>query len=423
MRTIQSLEVPEGILASGRDEVYGCVFGRDSLITSLLLLKVYKKTKDTYFLSLVRKILINLGKLQGTKVNQESGEEPGKNIHEFRPGNHEHLTKHLTQPWYVYDDNIMRNYDTVDATPLFLMACKEYFEVSEDAAFLDEILPYVRASLSWLSIYGDTNNDAFIDYRFHQDRRFGGLAVQSWMDSSESLFFEDNDTRPSYPIASVEVQAYSYAAFVGWGVYFAIEDPQYAKILSEQAGMLKKRFIEIFVRTDTGKTALAAGVDGTETLLTSVRSSMGHCLWAAPILHGELPQSILDSAHVSGIVERLMQQDLFIPQAGIRTLSSLSSHFEVNSYHNGSIWPHDTGIIAEGLERFGYTDEAQRVRVALLNSYAHFETPIELFAYGDEGFEEYRGPSGQSACRTQAWSAAALLATLVSIQDSLQNKN
>src|SRR4051812_47702521 len=110
--TIKELEIEQGILASGKEEIFGCIFGRDSLITSLKLLRVYEKTKDPYFLTLVRKVLQNLAALQGTQINIESGEEPGKCIHEYRPSNHEHLTKDLETPWYLYPDNIMRNYDS-----------------------------------------------------------------------------------------------------------------------------------------------------------------------------------------------------------------------------------------------------------------------------------------------------------------------
>src|SRR5690606_16033181 len=93
MDALRELETDRGIMASGREEIYGCVFGRDSLITALLLLRVYGKKKDPYLLQLVRKILIHLAKLQGREINVESGEEPGKIIHEYRTENHEHLTK------------------------------------------------------------------------------------------------------------------------------------------------------------------------------------------------------------------------------------------------------------------------------------------------------------------------------------------
>src|SRR3989338_10744102 len=91
--TIRELETEEGILASSREEVFGYIFGRDSLITDLALLKVHKRIGDPFFLHLVKKSLLNLAKLQGRVKNIESGEQPGKCIHEFRRQGHEHLTK------------------------------------------------------------------------------------------------------------------------------------------------------------------------------------------------------------------------------------------------------------------------------------------------------------------------------------------
>src|SRR5579884_953831 len=126
LNTIKELETENGILASSREEIFGCIFGRDSLVTCLKLLKVYSRTKDAYLLALVRKSLVNLMQLQGREVNIESGEEPGKCIHEFRPNGHERLTKLLKHPWYVYPDGAMRNYDSVDATPLLLIAAYRY---------------------------------------------------------------------------------------------------------------------------------------------------------------------------------------------------------------------------------------------------------------------------------------------------------
>src|ERR1051326_65155 len=111
LNTIKELETERGILASGRQEIYGCIFGRDSLLTALKLLKAYEHTGDVYLLGLVNKILANLSELQGKNVNIESGEQPGKCIHEYRPTGHEHLTGQHTPPWFLYGDGIMRNYD------------------------------------------------------------------------------------------------------------------------------------------------------------------------------------------------------------------------------------------------------------------------------------------------------------------------
>ena len=411
-KSLQELETPLGILASGRHEVFGCIFGRDSLISSLGFLAIYERTRDPYFLTLSEKILRTLGALQGTETQIESGEEPGKIIHEFRPDNHAHLTGRPESPWYTYPAGEMRNYDSVDSTPLYLMTAHAYLRLGGDPAFVASILPNIRAALLWLLRASDRNADGFIDYRFPPERRFGGLSVQSWMDSAESLFYEEaleGTGRPPYPIAPVEVQAYAWAALSAWADYFSDEagskeDIAFGSELRDRARQLKSRFNEAFILTTPlrGKFAsLAYAIDGEGKPLIAARSSMGHVLWA--VYKGE---SILEDKHIDGLRRRLLRRDLFVPQAGIRTLTSHSLHYDPLSYHNGSIWPHDTAMLALGLENFGYQEDAKRVREALLNAYSHFKTPIELFGYR-RGFRDYK-----AACRTQAWSAAALLSIL-----------
>jgi glycogen debranching enzyme len=408
LKSIRELETSEGILASSRGEAYGCIFGRDSLITALELLKIYERTQDEYFLRICEKILRTLGNLQGRSHMIQSGEQPGKMIHEFRPDNHAHLTSLAESPWFIYPTGEMRNYDSVDSTPLFLMAAGEYMRLSPKSSFAISLMPNVRAALAWVMDFGDQNGDAFLDYSLHAQRTFGGLSVQSWMDSTESVFYEDSPERPPYPLAPVEVQAYAWVALRVWGGYFGALDneedkAQGARYLS-RAKKLKARFNEAFVLRGPRSATLAYAIDGSGRVLSAARSTMGHVLWAT-----HKGESILDRQYVPHIRNRLMARDLFVPQAGIRTLSKHSAHYDPVSYHNGSIWPHDTAMLAEGLENFGYVQDAERVRSALRQAYEHFKTPIELFGYR-RGFREYAHADGTAgACRIQAWSAAALL--------------
>lgn len=414
VRSIKQLETEHGILASSRAEIYGCIFGRDSLITALKLLKIYEKKRDPYFLNLVGKILRNLALLQGIEVNRESGEEPGKCIHEWRPTGHEHLTKLAESPWYLYPDNVMRNYDSIDATPLFLIAVYEYWRITRDETFVLSMQHSVEQSLRWLLEYGDKNGDGLMDYEFHSERIYGGLRTQSWMDSAESVFFEHDTTTPKYPIAPVEVQAYAYAALCAWSEFYATRDVLRSLKLSSRALELRRLFNERYVLKNrrTGYSRVAFAIDGEGRAMISPRSSMGHCLWA--IARSEsTSRSILDDRYIPGLVERLMARDMFVSRAGIRTLSSRSKNFDPLSYHNGTIWPHDTALLAEGFENFGYHKEAQQIREALRSAYKHFATPIELFGYSKGRFKEYKHANGTGgACRIQAWSAAALLSSV-----------
>ena len=48
-------------------------------------------------------------------------------------------------------------------------------------------------------------------------------------------------------------------------------------------------------------------------------------------------------------------------RVGIRTLSANHPAYNPYSYQNGSVWPHDNGIIALGFRRYGYAEEAARI--------------------------------------------------------------
>src|SRR5690348_4447207 len=92
-QNLLDLATNDGINASGKEDVYGCIFGRDSAITILKILKTTQK-KDSLtslqrkeLLAMSKRALLTLTKLQGQETNIESGEEPGKFIHEYRPDN------------------------------------------------------------------------------------------------------------------------------------------------------------------------------------------------------------------------------------------------------------------------------------------------------------------------------------------------
>lgn len=420
LTAIRSLSDKNGILASSRSEMFGCVFGRDSAITGLTLLTVFEKSREPVLFEIVQRIILALSRLQGKGVNIESGEEPGKCIHEYRPTDHDHLTNPLktgeNKPWHVYSDGVMRIFDTVDATPLYLILVSSFVEITGDHSILHTIGDNVRLALTWLLSYADTNNDGLIDYQLHPDRKCGGLAVQSWMDSGESTFFEDSDRRPQYPIAPVEAQAYAYSALRAWAHRCGkadqnspaiLSDADFATTLDERATLLKKVFNETYPIISHGRVMLAYAIDGRGSKLTACRSTMGHVLWAD--FHGD---SIIESPQLKQqIVDRMMQNDMFVRHVGLRTLSRDSVRFDASSYHNGSIWPHDTWIAAEGMRKHGFHEEANSLRDGLKNVFDFFKTPIELFVSTDHGLSEYFHRNGSRACVVQAWSAAAMMAT------------
>lgn len=82
------------------------------------------------------------------------------------------------------------------------------------------------------------------------------------------------------------------------------------------------------------------------------------------------------------------------------------------SYHNGSVWPHDTAICAAGMARYGERDGVVRMLSALFETAVHFEMRLpELFC----GFPRQPGEPPVAypvACIPQAWAAGAVFMVL-----------
>src|SRR5258708_35427567 len=67
---------------------------------------------------------------------------------------------------------------------------------------------------------------------------------------------------------------------------------------------------------------------------------------------------------------------------GVRTLSSATPAYNPFSYHLGSVWPHDNGILAAGMKRYGLIDEANPLIRGIFAAARAFETyrPPEVYA-------------------------------------------
>ncbi|HEX2575851.1 MAG TPA: hypothetical protein VHK88_05840, partial [Aquihabitans sp.] len=143
-----------------------------------------------------------------------------------------------------------------------------------------------------------------------------------------------------------------------------------------------------------GTYALAVGGDGAVARI--VTSNAGHLLGTP----------IIDAARADVVADRLFGPDLWTP-AGIRTHSTADPHFDGDSYHRGSVWPHDNWVIHEGLVAVGRHDDAARVRAAVLDALCELEHIPELYAVRDG-----RPVALAVAQRVQAWSSGAVVSFL-----------
>lgn len=413
--TFLSLVTDDGINASGRNEAYGCIFGRDSAITVLKILNVVVREIpdsliDRSFLKDVcKKSLLKLCQLQGKEINIESGEQPGKFIHEYRKEKYNHLIQR-ENPWFVYPDGILRNFDSIDVTPLTLIAIHKFWQTNKDGEFLEKALPSVKAGLDWILNYGDLDRDDILEYDFPQERKYGGLAVQSWTDSRESLRQPDGSL-PKYPIAPVEVQGYAWLALRLWSNFFRENEEEFSLVLEQKSRAMKKKFNESFIFRDNGCFFLAQALDGHKNQVRTITGNPILVLWASEVIDGR-PECILEEKYIPDLVARAFQKDLFDESAGIRTMSTLSPTYNPgnDSYHNGSFWPKLNGMAYGGLKKWSYFKEAEKLKEASLKPIGFFGGPIELYIKNDQqGYSEYLNSCGQKGCREQAWSAAVAL--------------
>jgi glycogen debranching enzyme len=363
------------------------LFGRDTLITSLFTLGVGPE--------LARGALHLLGALQGTRVDDFRDEDPGKILHEIREGE---LTVTGEKPHSPY-------YGTADATPLYLVLMSAYWRWTGDDAFVRARWPNVLAALEWIDRYGDRDEDGFVEY---QTRSAQGLGNQCWKDSWDGVQFADG-TVPYLPIATAEIQGYAYDAKlrVAEMAERLLEDLTLAERLRGEAADLRERFEARFWSPSRGG-YYVLGLDGDKRQIDSMTSNMGHLLWSG----------IVPEERAATVVRQLMSDAMFSGW-GVRTLSSEDAGYNPIGYHVGTIWPHDNAIVAQGLARYGFREDANRICMAQLEAAAHsdFRLP-EAFAGLRRDAARFPVPY-PTACSPQAWATGApfvFLATMLGME-------
>jgi glycogen debranching enzyme len=366
-------EHPERAVIAAGAPWYMTLFGRDSLITSMMCLEIDP--------SLASSTLLTLARMQGQRVDAASEEQPGKILHEVRRG--------LTTAGDTRDGSVY--YGSIDATPLFVVVLGELYRWGADSDVIAQLLPHADRALAWIEQFGDRDGDGFVEYQRATD---GGLANQGWKDSFDGISFADGRLAQA-PIALCEVQGYVYAAYVARAeIARKLGDTQIALEYEQRAAHLKTLFNERFWLDDRGYFAL--GLDGQKRPIDSLASNMGHCLWSG----------IVDDDKAAATAEHLCSPEMFSGW-GIRTLATSMARYNPVSYHNGSVWPHDSAICAAGLSRYGFVERANAVTMGLLEASDAFGGRLpELFCGFDRTAFEIPVPYPTS-CAPQAWASAA----------------
>lgn len=348
-------------------------FGRDALITSMMI--------GPENAEISKSVLKCLAHYQGTGIDPFREEEPGKILHEIRRGE---LSRSGTIPFGRY-------YGSVDSTPLFIMALGQYVRETGDLALADELYEHWTQALAWL-VTCQTKQGLV---RFKPSG--SGLTVQSWKDSHDSMNHADGTTAEA-PLAVAEVQGYAFAAFIAASELFAANgDLTNAKLNRERAGLLRENFHDLFWLSELNTYAMA--LDKNDVPLAVKSSDPGHLLWC-----GIVPEDIAPK-----LVATLLGPECWSGW-GLRTLGTKEARYNPVSYHNGSVWPHDTALFGAGLARYGFQEEVQIVAEALFALAA--ELPghaLPELVCGFPRVENHPPISYTHACSPQAWAAAGLV--------------
>lgn len=316
------------------------LFGRDSLIASYQTMIARGAFAEG--------ALRELARFQATERNDWRDAQPGKMPHELRHGELAHFDRIPSTPYY----------GTADATILYLIVLHEYYKWTGDRKLLEELRPVADRCLQWIDHYGDLDGDGFQEWKTFSKQGFENM---DWKDSGTSNVYRDGK-QSKQPKGTCELQGYVYDAKLRMAeLYAVLGDDQRAKQLRSDAAELQRRFDDAFWMEDEGCYAFGLGADKKQ--IDAVVSNTGQCLWSG----------IVPPERARRVCERLFQPDMWCGW-GIRTLSAKNPAYNPHSYQRGAVWPHDNGIIAAGLKRYGFAGEANKVAEGIFAAASYFDS-------------------------------------------------
>lgn len=350
-----------------RDHVRFGLFGRDLLITARLLEEP----------NLTRDVLRFVAGTLGVKQDPNTGEEPGRGLHEFER---------------VEMRSRGTRYDAIDVTPLFLVVAHEHYVATHDTLLVNELAASLASGIRFMEAH-------LVDGMFVEDPSYAGasgyaLRATYWKDSQLP-----GRVDPAYPVTYTLVQAQAVAAFRAAAALAQTNQNIHASPEELAALAVRARDV-LFQRLWDSALDVPFIAQDQQGPISGISSDMLHML-------AFLEPGDLSERHRNAI--DMAAQQLATPY-GYRTLAPGHRDYDPHAYHLGAIWPFEQAIIARGAEDHGLP----RVREVANRVIEALETEgFPELVYWSEGspIENALAVPGQG-CDLQLWTLAVPSALL-----------
>ena len=374
LNALEKIKSDSGYLYAGYPRFME-LFGRDSLISSLQLLYLSP--------DFLKNSLNVLSKYQGNKYDVETGEEPGKILHELS-NPRTYIENPGKESWVEVNKPLFLS---IDSTPLFIISALTFIKKNYKIN-LDSIQKSVEKSIIWL--LKKSENTGFVTYNtIDLD---GKLASMGWMDGAWDLY-----GKLSGDIALIEVQGYAYEALRLFNETFP--DNNLYKKVNDEIIYLKNNINKYFWIDDIKYYSPAISIcNGKINALKNITSSPGHLLIT----------DIIDINKKRAVVDKLFDKNMFTPY-GIRTVSIEDTICDLLKYQSGSIWPNDNWIILEGLKKSGFIAESNKLILSLLKAVKYLKEPYEYYSVDNNNNIINNKYLVIKPCEFQAWTIGLFL--------------
>lgn len=417
--------------ASSKEKAYEVVFGRDSLKIATRAIFVAPALMPTTLLYLGRRQGLPRGAAPEPDKYDARREEPGRIVHEVRDPAVDVRAQEITREWgWAWP-----NYNTDDAALLFVRELAR--RAGEDSSLLQQkvvqrdgvtrsMSDILLKTLEWAESRCN-NREGLLESRRAPSLVPGRIELSAypvWMDSAEAAH-RDDGTLCSGPMAWIELQAQYYDALVATARLaesglLAGADPA---ALRGRAYRLQSAVRKHFVTRDRkGRPLVAYATERVEGKIQTLRTLRSN---PAAALDSEMFDGVRMRPMVAAILEQTFNpsRGLICP-SGIRTLAKGEARFRPDSYHCGSVWPHDNHDIACGVARHGALALAVRTDQTMRNVFKrlrHFpelirgsddaepsESPAWVWVKGsDPHFGEYSCMAMEPGQDNQGWAIAS----------------